>query len=126
MSALGLLSGVVLECRDPSVLAAFYSRLTEWPVTFAEEDWCSIGESAEAEFHLSFQRSPGYLPPTWPDPASSMQFHLHLRVADIDEAEGVVLSIGGRKLDHQPAPDAARVFADPAGHPFCLVRRRSP
>jgi hypothetical protein len=81
MSALGLLSGVVLECRDPSGLAAFYSRLTEWPVTFADEDWCSIGESADAEFHLSFQRSAGHLP-----------------------------------------PESARVFADPAGHPFCLVR----
>lgn len=123
--ALGRVSGVVLECRDPSVLAAFYSRLTEWPVTFAEDDWYSIGETADAEFHLSFQRSPDHRPPTWPDPASSMQAHLHLRVADIDEAERVVLAIGGSKLDHQPAPQSARVFADPAGHPFCLVRRGS-
>jgi hypothetical protein len=126
VAPLGRLSGLVLECPDPGVLAAFYSRLTDWPVTFADEDWASIGESADADLHLSFQRAPDHRPPTWPDPASSMQAHLHLRVADLDEAERVVLEIGGSKLDHQPDPESARVFADPAGHPFCLVPRRSP
>jgi predicted enzyme related to lactoylglutathione lyase len=125
VTALAHLSGVVLECRDPHALAAFYSRLTGWPVTFANEDWCSIGEGADAGFHLSFQRAPGHRPPAWPDPASSMQVHLHLRVADIDEAERMVLEIGGTRFDHQSSPDTARVFADPAGHPFCLVPRPS-
>jgi len=50
-----------------------------------------------------------------------MQAHLHFRVEDIEEAEGLVLFLGGTKFDHQPNPDGSRVFADPAGHPFCLV-----
>jgi predicted enzyme related to lactoylglutathione lyase len=126
MSGVGSLSGVALECRDPAVLAAFYSQLTGWPVVVAEPDWYAVGESERGTFHLSFQRSPGHQPPTWPDPASSMQIHLHFRVADLDAAERVVLSLGGSKFEHQPAPDSSRVFADPAGHPFCLVRARRP
>lgn len=121
MDGIGRLSGIALECPDPAALAAFYSRLTGWPIVYADPDWCAIGESREAEFHLSFQLSPGHLAPRWPDPASSMQFHLHFRVADLDGAERTVLALGGTRFDHQPNPDGSRVFADPAGHPFCLV-----
>ena len=63
----GQLSGVALECRDPAALADFYSGLTGWPVVHAHADWYSVGESENAGFHLSFQRSPGHQPPTWPD-----------------------------------------------------------
>jgi hypothetical protein len=121
VAGVGRLSGVALECRDPAALAEFYSRLTGWPVVYAHADWCSIGESEKASFHLSFQGAPGHQPPTWPDPASSMQLHLHLRVDNLDAAEREVLLMGGTKFDVQPGPDSSRVFADPAGHPFCLV-----
>ena len=119
--SVGRLSGVALECRDPAGLAAFYSQLTGWPVVYASDDWCSLGETPDATFHLSFQRAPGHEPPTWPDPTSSMQYHLHLRVDDLDAAERTVLALGGVRLTPQPDPAHARVFADPAGHPFCLV-----
>ena len=119
-NAVGVLSGVALECRDPAALAGFYSALTGWPVTYADEDWCSVGEDAEAPFHLSFQRAPEHMPPTWPDPHSSMQAHLHFRVADLDRAEDAALALGATRFEHQPSP-RARVLADPAGHPFCLV-----
>jgi predicted enzyme related to lactoylglutathione lyase len=119
--SVGNLSGVILECHDPAGLAAFYSQLTGLPVQYSDPDWYSIGESARADFHLSFQRSPAHQPPTWPDPASSMQIHLHFQVDDLDVAEGRVLALGASKFDHQPAPSTSRVFADPAGHPFCLV-----
>jgi catechol 2,3-dioxygenase-like lactoylglutathione lyase family enzyme len=121
MDGVGRLSGIALECPDPAALADFYSRLTGWPIVYTDPDWCSLGESEDATFHLSFQLSPGYQPPTWPDPASSMQFHLHVRVDDLDAAERTVLALGGTRLDHQPNPHRSRVFADPAGHPFCLV-----
>ena|SRR5206468_4743685 len=114
MTGIGRLSGVALECPDPAALADFYSCLTGWPVVYTDPDWYSVGESRQAQFHLSFQRSPGHQPPTWPDPASSMQFHLHLRVDDLAAAEREVLALGATSLGD-------RVFADPAGHPFCLV-----
>ena len=121
MSGVGRLSGIALECADPAGLAEFYSGLTGWPVVQVDPAWYSLGETEQAEFHLSFQRAPGHQPPTWPDPASSMQFHAHFQVVDLDEGERIVLALGGTKLDPQYQPEGSRVFADPAGHPFCLV-----
>jgi catechol 2,3-dioxygenase-like lactoylglutathione lyase family enzyme len=120
MNGIGRLSGVALECPDPACLAGFYSRVTGWPIVFADPDWYSVGASENTDLHLSFQRAPNHQPPTWPDPASSMQFHLHFRVEDLDVAEKAVLALGATKCAHQPNPHHSRVFADPAGHPFCL------
>jgi catechol 2,3-dioxygenase-like lactoylglutathione lyase family enzyme len=120
VAIIGRLSGIALECRDPAALAAFYSAVTGWPIVYADPEWYSVGTGENAEFHVSFQLAPGHEPPTWPDPASSMQCHLHIRVDDIDAAEEAVLALGAAKFDHQPNPNHSRVFADPAGHPFCL------
>jgi catechol 2,3-dioxygenase-like lactoylglutathione lyase family enzyme len=123
MDGVGSLSGIALECPDPATLAGFYHRVTGWPVVYASPDWYSVGPDRDAPLHLSFQRAPGYRPPRWPDPASSMQAHLHFRVDDLDAAEAAVLRLGARRLDHQPSPATHRVFADPVGHPFCLCPR---
>jgi catechol 2,3-dioxygenase-like lactoylglutathione lyase family enzyme len=120
MNGIGQLSGIALECRDPRALADFYSALTGWPIVFSSTDWVSIGEGEAATRHLSFQRAPGHEPPTWPDPTSSMQFHLHFRVDDIQAAEAEVLARGATKLESADQ----HVYADPAGHVFCLVAAR--
>jgi len=124
VTAIGSFSGVALECPDPAALAEFYHRLTGWPVVYSGTDWYSLGPTPDADWHLSFQRAPGYRPPTWPDPASSMQAHLHIRVDDLDAAEQAVRDLGGARCAVQPDPAGSRVMTDPAGHPFCLVRRR--
>ena len=121
MEPVGSLSGIVLEARDPEELARFYSGLTGLSLVFVDEDVVAIGERANADFHLSFQRAPDHEPPRWPDPRSSMQAHLHIKVADLDEAGRKALELGASRPEFQPAPDRHRVFADPAGHPFCLV-----
>ncbi len=126
MNAVASLSGIALECRDPAALAEFYHRVTGWPVVYADPDWYSVGPGRDAALHLSFQRAPGHLPPAWPDPASSMQAHLHFRVDDLDAAEAAVVRLGASRLDPHSGPDAHRVFADPAGHPFCLCPRPAP
>jgi hypothetical protein len=44
--------------------------------------------------------------------------HLDITVQDIDEAEVQVLALGATRL---PSTEPGfRVYADPAGHPFCL------
>jgi hypothetical protein len=53
-----------------------------------------------------------------------MQFHLHVRVADLDEAQAAVTALGATLFPDQPLPDNARVMADPVGHVFCLVPAR--
>lgn len=123
MAGIGRLSTVALECRDPAGLADFYHRVTGRPIEYAHPDWYSLA-AGPGEASLSFQHSPGHQPPRWPDPASSMQFHLHIKVEHLDEAEPAVLALGATKLDPQPSHGRFRVFADPAGHVFCLVPER--
>lgn len=48
--------------------------------------------------------------------------HVDFVVPDLDAGEAAVLAIGARKHDVQPAPASFRVFLDPIGHPFCLVK----
>ena len=116
------LAGVVLECTDPRSLAAFYSALMGLPVHDGSDDeWSTVGEQGGTGVTLSFQRSPGYKPPTWPDPASSMQIHLDLWVQeDLDSAEHRAIQLGATRFVEQPFPTNFRVMADPAGHVFCL------
>jgi hypothetical protein len=132
MTGIGELSGVALDCPDPEALAEFYSELTGWPVVYSSKDWCSVGERVDSTFHLSFQLSPGYEPPTWPDPRSSMQAHLHIRVPDLDEAERAAVDLGATLLPEDNSATLAernqtgnfRVMADPSGHIFCLCPAR--
>lgn len=126
---IGRLGSVVLEAREPRVLARFYSQLLGLPVTSEDDDWVDIG--VEGQGQLSFQHAPEHQPPRWPDPASSMQYHLDIVVDDIERAEAEVLALGASRLPWGSAEEEARglrpagasgfrVYADPAGHPFCL------
>jgi predicted enzyme related to lactoylglutathione lyase len=47
--------------------------------------------------------------------------HLDILVDDLDAAEAQVLGLGGTLLDGSDKPIGFRVYADPVGHPFCLV-----
>ena len=116
------LGSVALDCPDAGVLAAFYAEITVGKVTFLDEDWATVqGPSGR----LDFQTAPGYVPPRWPDPASSMQAHLDFDVEDADAAEVRVLAAGATKFGFQPGGHF-RVYADPAGHPFCLCTEDVP
>ena len=116
MSPLGRLHHVILDCPDPHALAAFYSRLLAKPVTYADEDFAVVADNDRTS-GLAFQRAPGHRPPTWPDDTVPQQIHLDVMVEDVAAATPHVLALGAAKL----AGDG--VFADPAGHPFCLIRR---
>lgn len=109
---------VVLDCSDPHALATFYGELTGWKVVDDNDDW--VGLSGGGEVTMAFQRVAEHRPPRWPDPAHPQQFHLDLYVADLDEAEKKALAIGATLLSGSDKPIGYRVYADPAGHPFCL------
>jgi catechol 2,3-dioxygenase-like lactoylglutathione lyase family enzyme len=113
---IGRLDGVILDCPDPKALAEFYSELLGLPVTNVDDDWVDIGDG---QIGLSFQLAPDHQAPRWPDPNYPQQFHLDVRVDDVEEAEPKVLALGATLLSNEA--ETFRVFADPAGHPFCLV-----
>ena len=116
------LGSVALDCPDAGKLAAFYAEITGGTVTHLEEDWAAV---QSAGGRIDFQTAPGYVAPRWPDPASSMQAHLDFDVDDAEAAEARVLAAGATKFSFQPG-EHFRVYADPAGHPFCLCTEEVP
>jgi len=107
---------VVLDCPDPAALAAFYSELLGQPITYQSGDWVVVAPN-DTSSGLAFQLAPDQPRPTWPDPAVPQQVHLDVMVEDVTASGPRVLELGATKLDGQD------VYADPAGHPFCLIRR---
>ncbi|WP_439383236.1 VOC family protein [Amycolatopsis lexingtonensis] len=72
---------------------------------------------------VGVQLAPDHVAPEWPDGGTKQQVHLDLWVEDFAEAHEHVMALGARVL--KPASGATsgddfQVYADPAGHPFCL------
>ncbi|MGW0336853.1 VOC family protein [Streptomyces sp. NPDC003011] len=115
--ALAKLGAVVLDCPDPHALARFYASVLGGTVV-REAEWVDLklpdGQT------LAFQAAPGHVPPQWPAADHSQQFHLDLTVEDLDAAEKEALALGATPLDTADRSRTFRVYADPAGHPFCL------
>jgi catechol 2,3-dioxygenase-like lactoylglutathione lyase family enzyme len=117
---IGRLHHVIVDCPDPAALAAFYSELLGLPITYRSPDFVVVARN-ETSSGVAFQLAPDHQPPTWPDPAYPQQMHFDVMVDDLDAAEPQVLALGARRL----ASEDGRVYADPAGHPFCLIPRPS-
>jgi hypothetical protein len=49
-----------------------------------------------------------------------MQYHLDFMVDDLDQAGKQAVALGATKFEYQPGGGDFVVYADPAGHPFCL------
>jgi hypothetical protein len=113
---IGSLYSVIIDCPEPRALAEFYSKLLGWPVKPTGEDWVWLGEKPP---FMAFQRAADHRPPRWPDPEFPQQYHVDVMVDDIDRAESEVLALGATRLPGEG--EDFRVYADPAGHPFCLI-----
>jgi catechol 2,3-dioxygenase-like lactoylglutathione lyase family enzyme len=120
MTPLGRLHHVVYDTPDPTASARFWSALLGLPVTYASADWVVVAVD-QRHSGMAFQLAPDYQAPVWGDPARPQQIHHDVMVDDVAAAEPLVEALGGRRL-HSPDPDGS-VWADPAGHPFCLIPR---
>jgi len=115
-TVIGRLHHLIVDCPDPAGLAAFYSELLGLPITWQEDDFVVVSRDGTSS-GIGFQLAPGLRLPQWPDPDRPQQMHFD----DVDDAEPRVLALGARRL---AGPDSrSRVYADPAGHPFCLIPR---
>ncbi|MFF4871292.1 VOC family protein [Streptomyces sp. NPDC090109] len=121
---IGRLRCVVLDCPDAHELALFYQRLIGGEVDDPDPRW-TVGEGCvvlrgDCGPVLAFQSVPGHRSPAWGAP--EQQFHFDVRVDDLAAADEAVLALGAVPLDDGGGDPARRVYADPAGHPFRLVR----
>jgi len=111
------LADVMIDSLDGATLARFYAELLGMKTTYEGPEGAMI--SAAGQPSVAFQNVEDYRAPRWPDPAYPQQYHLDVEVAEADEGERRVLALGATRLPGGGAD--FRVFADPVGHPFCLV-----
>src|SRR5215212_3755191 len=112
---LGRLHHLIVDCPDPAELARFYAALLGQPITYESDDFVVVAAD-DTTSGLGFQRAEDHRTPTWPDPTIPQQMHLDVMVESVADATPRVLDLGAVQLGEG-------VFADPAGHPFCLIPR---
>jgi Glyoxalase-like domain len=87
----------------------------------ADDQWHSVFD-AGGRWVIGVQLAPDHNPPEWPD-GNPQQVHLDLHVDDPAGAHAEAVALGARLLqgaDDLTAAEGHQVYADPAGHPFCL------
>ena len=110
------LFAVTIDAPDALALARFYAGLLGMEVTYEGPEGALITGDGKS---VMFQQVSGYNPPQWPDPAHPQQAHLDIIVDDLDAGEARARELGASRLNG--GGERFRVFADPAGHPFCLT-----
>ena len=126
----------VLDTTDARRLAEFYRQLLGFHYRPGDEpppdgepdpqaaDWLVLRDDA-GQSKLAFQQVAHLPEATWPEGPVPQQLHLDLTVttvADLDLQHDRAMSLGARLLlDQSDDPEEPiRVYADPAGHPFCI------
>jgi catechol-2,3-dioxygenase len=110
------LYAVTIDAPDAVGLARFYAALMGMEVTYEGPEGALISGGGRS---VMFQQVAQYTPPRWPDPSAPQQAHLDILVDDLDAGEARALELGATRL---PSDEKTfHVFADPAGHPFCLT-----
>ena len=126
----------VLDTTDPRPLAEFYRQLLGLAYRPGDEppdpgqpdprgqDWLVLRDTSGTA-RLAFQKVAELPEVIWPDGPVPQQLHIDTTVptaADLDVAHQQALALGARLLeDRSDDPEEPiRVYADPAGHPFCI------
>ncbi len=110
---------VVLDAANIDEVSTFWAGVLGGQVE-ADDDWHTVNVDGIAR--LAVQLAPNHVRPDWPD-GEPQQIHLDLQVTDVAAAHEEVTGLGARPLGgvkDLTAPEGFQVYADPAGHPFCL------
>jgi catechol 2,3-dioxygenase-like lactoylglutathione lyase family enzyme len=114
---------IVFDAADIAAESAFWAGVLGGEVE-ADDDWHTVRVDGRAR--VAVQLAPDHVPPSWPH-GDPQQIHLDLYVDDVEAAQEEVLALGARllkKADAEDPENTFRVYADPAGHPFCLCWNR--
>lgn len=127
---------VVLDSTDTRGLAEFYRELLGYHYRPGDEpppegqpdengqDWLVL-RTPEGAPGMAFQQVTDLPRSTWPEQGVPQQLHLDMTVPTVealDDQHHRALALGAQlRLDRSDDEDEPlRVYADPAGHPFCI------
>jgi Glyoxalase-like domain len=111
---------VVFDAPDRASESAFWAGMLDGRV-LRDDKWHSVFD-ADGHWVIGVQLAPDHVPPDWPN-GNPQQVHLDLHVDDPASAHAKAIALGARILrgaDDLAAAEGHEVFADPAGHPFCI------
>lgn len=112
---------VVLDAANVAEVSDFWAALLGGGVVDRDDGFhCVIDH--EGRWVLGVQHNADHQPPDWPD-GNAQQVHLDLHVSDPEASLAHAIKVGARPLlteDDPEADEGHHVFADPAGHPFCI------
>jgi predicted enzyme related to lactoylglutathione lyase len=117
---------VAFDAAELEPESRFWAAVLEGTVD-DDGDWHMVMDR-DGVPRIGVQLAPNHVPPDWPDGEPQQQVHLDLWVADLAAAHEEVMALGARLLQEAPDLDAEegwQVYADPAGHPFCLCWHRT-
>lgn len=109
---------ITFDCRDARQLADFYASLLLMPTRYVDSAGLVVIGNDANPARLAFTSTSDAHASTWPDPAFPLQIHLDVPVYDEAAAHELILGMGASRLPHLGG--GCPVYADPAGHPFCL------
>jgi catechol 2,3-dioxygenase-like lactoylglutathione lyase family enzyme len=118
------ISELVLNCRDPSRLAAFWCEVLGYTELARDADSIEIGPASTGFGGLQ----PTIVLSAHPEPTPGL-LRLHFDVSpvgcDQDTELARLLAAGARPADvGQRGDEGWHVLADPEGNEFCLLRRQ--
>ena len=111
---------VTFDAADLGAESAFWAGVLGGEVD-AEDDWHTV--TVDGQPRVGVQLAPDHVAPDWPDGSPPQQIHLDIWVDDFPAAHAEVMALGARVLREaqgNTSGDDFQVYADPAGHPFCL------
>lgn len=110
---------VAFDAADLAAESTFWAGVLGGEVD-ADGDWHMV--IVDGEPRIGVQLAPDHQAPGWPE-GTPQQVHLDLWVNDFPAAHEHVMALGARLLkaaQGNTTGDDFQVYADPAGHPFCL------
>jgi hypothetical protein len=127
---------VVLDTTNARQLAEFYRELLGYAYRPGDEpppagapdpngqEWLVIGDP-RGTTRVAFQQVTSLPASTWPAEGVPQQLHLDMSVPSVEALNlqhQRATSLGARVLHDRSADpvEPLRVYADPAGHPFCI------
>jgi catechol 2,3-dioxygenase-like lactoylglutathione lyase family enzyme len=117
---IGTLDVIVFDCADVDALADFWAEVLGRRKFSDDPSWAEIVGRDGGRPLLAFQRVDDYRAPEWPGQIVPQQIHLDVKVDDLAVGEEAVLALGATRTGSETP--TFRVYLDPAGHPFCLIK----